>query len=91
MTVGRVHLEVDKRVLRTTLVKGFGLEELDALCLDVEEALADDGISLQVNLEMVGGSGKMGKVLYLIGYLDRRGYLGYLVVAARQARPDIEW
>ena len=91
VTVGQPHAEVDKRVLRTTLVQGFSIAELDALCLDVQEALADDGISLQVNLEMVGGSGKMGQVLNLIGYLDRRGYLGYLVEAVRQVRPDIGW
>ncbi len=84
-------MEVDKRVLRTKLVQEFDLEELAVLCADVEQALASDNIALQVNLDMVGGSGKMGKVLGLIGYLDRRGYLGYLVEAARQARPGIEW
>lgn len=91
VTVGGVDVQVDKRVLRTTLVQHLSIEELQALCVDVEEALADDGISLQVNLEMVGGGGKMGQVLNLIGYLDRRGYLGYLVEAVRQARPDIGW
>jgi hypothetical protein len=91
VAAGRRHVQVDKRVLRTVLVQHFGLEELEALCADVEGALADDGISLQVNMEMVGGGGKMGQVLNLIGYLDRRGYLGYLVEAMRQMRPDIEW
>jgi hypothetical protein len=82
-------LDIDKRALRTVLVQNFDLVELAVLCADVELALQDDGIPLQVNLEMVGGSSKVGKVLNLIGYLDRRGYLGYLVDAMRQ-RPDID-
>jgi len=42
-----------------------------------------------VNLEMVGGEGKRAKVLNLIQYLERRGYLSYLVSAVRKARPEI--
>jgi len=80
---------VDKRALRKAMVQTFSLEELDALCADVEQLLADDGIELQVNLEMVGGSSKAGKVLNLIGYLDRRGYLALLVTTLRRERPGI--
>ena len=67
----------------------FSVDEIEALCADVEGALEEKGVSLQVNLEMVGGSGKVGKVLNLIGYLDRRDYLGYMVEAMRQARPGV--
>ncbi len=43
----------------------------------------------QVDPEIVGGSGKPAQVLNLIQYLDRRGYLDYLVKAVRRARPGI--
>ena len=84
--------EVDRRVLREKMVAEFSLEDLEVLCADVEVALEDAGVRvqgrpLQVNLEIVGGSGKRGKVLRLIQYLDRRGYLDYLVNAVRQLRP----
>jgi hypothetical protein len=81
--------DVDKRALREVMVQSFGLEDLEVLCADVEEALKDDGLPLQVNLEIVGGSGKRSKVLNLIQHLDRRGYLGYLVEAVRQHRPGL--
>jgi hypothetical protein len=80
---------VDKRALREAMVQTFGLEDLEVLCADVEEVLKDAGLPLQVNLEIVGGSGKRAKVLNLIQYLDRRGYLGHLVEAVRRARPGL--
>jgi hypothetical protein len=80
--------DVDRRVLREAMVRNFGLEDLEVLCADVEGALKDAGLPLQVNLEIVGGSGKRAKVLNLIQYLDRRGYLGYLVRAVLDARPQ---
>jgi hypothetical protein len=80
---------VDPRTLRNAMVKDFGVEDLGVLCADVQSDLKDAGIDLQVNLEIVGGEGKTIKVLNLIQYLDRRGYLGYLVAAVRRARPGI--
>ena len=70
---------VDKGTLRSIIVQGFNLEELDLLCADLQQILADNGIKLPVSIEMVGGNGKPQKVLNLIEYLDRRGYLPYLV------------
>jgi hypothetical protein len=87
--VDRGQAQVGRRALRTALMEGFSLGELKVLCADVQDALAEDGISEQVNLEMVGGSGKMVKVINLIGYLDRRGYLGYLEEAVRRERPGL--
>jgi hypothetical protein len=71
------------------MVQFFSMSELADVCLDVQEALADAGINLEVNLEMVGGEGKRAKVLNLIQYLERRGYLSYLINAVRKARPEI--
>jgi hypothetical protein len=80
---------VDKRALRQTIVESFPMEDLDIICADVEADLAQAGIDLQVDMELVGGTGKRGKVLNLINYLDRRGYLAYLVTAVRRERPGI--
>jgi hypothetical protein len=80
---------VDRRALRKAMVRAFSLEELDVMCADVEQALLDDGIELQVNLEMVGGTSKSGRVLNLIRHLDRRGYLIYLVTFVRRERPGV--
>ena len=80
---------VDPRALRNAMVNAFGVEDLEVLCTDVQSDLKDAGIDLLVSLEIVGGNGLTMKVLNLIQYLDRRGYLGYLVTAVRRARPGI--
>ena len=79
----------DKRALREAIVAVFTLEELEALCADIEQDLSDNGIALQVDLEIVGGTTKTVQVLRLIEHLDRRGYLDYLVRAVRRRRPGI--
>ena len=81
--------EVDKRLLREGMIQAFSQEELEILCADVEQALTDKGVQLQVNPEMVGGSSKPAKILNLINYLERRGHLAVLVEAVRRARPGI--
>jgi hypothetical protein len=80
---------VDKRTLREAMIQAFSIEELQVLCSDIQVDLAAVGISLPVNLELVGGSSKSAQVLNLIQYLDRRGYLSYLVKGVRAARPGI--
>jgi len=80
---------VNKSVLRESIVKHFSLEDLEIICADIEQTMADDGLKLQVDLEIVGGVGKAAKVLKLIEYLDRRGFLSYLVNAIRRAHPGI--
>jgi hypothetical protein len=80
---------VDKRALREAIIKNFGQTDLDLLCADVEQDLANDGIDLQVNTAIVGGNSLPAQVLNLIQYLDRRAYLDYLVKAVRRARPGI--
>jgi hypothetical protein len=86
---GRQPATVDKRTLRGAMIKAFSTDELEILCSDVQDGLADDGIELQVNLDVIGGSSKPMQVLNLIEFLDRRGYLAYLENAVREARPGI--
>jgi TIR domain-containing protein/effector-associated domain 7 (EAD7)-containing protein len=79
--------EPDKIALREVLVKKFDVQELEELCFEIHEELASDGIDLMLSLEVVGGKTKPSQVLNLIHYLDRRGYLHYLVRAVRKNRP----
>jgi CHAT domain len=89
----RMGRPIDQITLREAITAAFNLEELKQLCADIEGALAKDEIREQINLESIGpnDSGKAGKVLQLIEYLDRRGYLDYLIVAVRQQRPNIQF
>ncbi len=80
---------LDKRALREAMTKFFNMDDLEVLCADIEQELHDDGIDLEVNLEMVSGNTKQMKILKLIDYLDRKEYLGYLVDAVRRERPGI--
>ena len=84
-----VTLPVDKRTLRETMIKAFSAEELEILCSNVQDSLAANGVELQVNLGVVGGSSKPMQVLNLIEYLNRRGYLDFLVKAVREERPGL--
>jgi hypothetical protein len=80
---------VDQRDLRKAMIRAFNTDELAVLCADVQQDLADDGIELLVNLEMIEGGNKERRVLELINYLDRRGFLYYLVAAVRRERPGM--
>jgi hypothetical protein len=82
-----VSREINTRSLREALISHFSMEELKLLCSDVEHSLAEDGINIPVNPEMVGGDTKPVKVLNLITYLDHRGYLIYLVEEVQRQRP----
>ena len=80
---------LDKTALRKALVGAFTEGELKILCADVQQNIQDDGIELLVNLEVAGGETKEATILELIGYLDRRGVLDYLVSAALKERPKV--
>jgi effector-associated domain 7 (EAD7)-containing protein len=73
--------------LRERMIRHFSIPELDEICADVQSDLARDGIEIQVSLEIVGGDGKPARIQNLIEYLDRRGYLSYLIKAVQAARP----
>ncbi len=90
--IGSAHAmssSVDRPALRKALIECFSLEELDILCQDVKQDLADDGIELLVSLDIAGGDGVEGKASNLIKYMDRRGYLAYLIKWARKERPNL--
>jgi metacaspase-1 len=80
---------INKQHLREVMTEIFNIEEIDILCKDIQQSLSNDGITLQVSLDMVGGKMKEGKILELIEYLERRGYLAYLVQAVRRHRSGI--
>lgn len=79
---------LDKRRLRDVIIKAFSIEDIELLCANVQQDLAGEGIDLQVSLDMIGGSSKPAKVLYLINYLDRRGLLNFLINAVHRERPE---
>jgi nucleoside phosphorylase len=76
------------RQLRSILVQRFSMAELDILCSDISAEFENSGINERVDLELVGGNGKEQVALRLIQYVDRRGYLDYLVREVRKARPN---
>ncbi len=82
---------VDQRNLRKAIVEHFSMDEEAVLCADVKQDLAQDGVELNLDLDAVGGpaQGEEAMALNLIAYLDRRGYLTYLVNAVRRDRPGI--
>jgi hypothetical protein len=83
---------VNQVTLRRAMVKRFGPpENLDVVCQTVQQTLKNSGIDLEVNLGVAGGSTLEAQVLNLIRYLDRRGYLSYLLAALREEAPEINW
>jgi hypothetical protein len=62
----KIHPQVHPAALRKAMISAFSLEDLELLCADIQQILADHQISLEVNLEMIGGTGKAGKILKLI-------------------------
>lgn len=84
-------IKVNRRALRDILIKNFSILDLKYLCTDIEQDLANNGIDIQLNLEMVGGGNKIEYVLNLIDYLERREYTFYLVKAIHNERPFIDF
>ncbi len=82
-------MDIDKHTLRKIVTKAFDLEELELVCADIESDLKKNGIELEVNLDVVGGTKKENRVLKLIDYLDKQGYLNYFITAVRHRRKDI--
>ncbi len=80
---------MDPRTLRTRMVGAFSLDDLEAICQDVEQELKLRGKNEKISLDIVGRGGLMITVLNLITFLDRRGYLDYLVMVVRQHRPGL--
>ncbi|GCE27581.1 hypothetical protein KDA_30650 [Dictyobacter alpinus] len=80
------HIQLNK--LRKVLVDAFTIDDLELLCSDIEQDLKNDGIDLKVNLDIVGGKGQEIRCHNLLTYLNRRGYLQYLITATLKVRPN---
>lgn len=82
---------VNQTTLRKAIVKAFTIAEQAVLVADVRQAIADDGVHLDLDLDTLGGpkTPEETLVLNLIQFLDRRGYLSYLVEKVRAERPGI--
>ena len=80
---------VNKTQLRQEMVAAFTNAELEELCTDLEQEMQQNGHSLSLNLEIIGGEGKVDRILKLIDHMDRRKMLGFLVTAVRRVRPGI--
>lgn len=87
--IPREQVPVNRMELRQVMLGVFSSAELAMLCRDVERDLTNAGVDLSVNLDIVGGTTKVERVVRLIQYLDRRGYLSHLAKAVRSARPGI--
>jgi uncharacterized caspase-like protein len=78
------------RTLRDTIIQKYSLGELKALCFDVDSDLHEDGFTtIRVELEEIGGENKTVMVQNLIGFLERRDKLAYLLAAVRRSRPGL--
>lgn len=83
------HAVIDKVELRRRMLKAFDRERLEILCADINAHLEGEGSDLRVSLEIVGGRGLETIILNLIEYLDRRGFLTYLLDAVRTTQPGL--
>lgn len=64
------------------------MDELEVLCEDVSSEMAKDGITnVPFNLDVIERGGKKVMIGRLIGYLDRRSKLAYLVRVLRKEYP----
>jgi hypothetical protein len=79
----------NKQELREIIIKGFDSRELKILCGDLEEHMRDRGIDVFVNLDMFGNQPYENIASELINYLDRRGYLHFLVDMVKKRRPNL--
>lgn len=80
---------LNKTQMRESLSRFFSMGELKNLCQDIQQWFEDEGINVQVNLEILDGDNKVDKVRELIEYMHRRQVLPYLASAARRVRPGI--
>lgn len=81
---------MNRTQLRDWLVKKFKSNELSGLCLDIQTELEKNGIQEDVSLDIIGGDTLPMQCQNLIGHLERRGYLAYLIHIAAKLRPNAQ-
>ncbi|MAT96390.1 MAG: hypothetical protein CL608_04535 [Anaerolineaceae bacterium] len=69
-----------RKELRRSIAKHFKDDELRTLCFDLE-----------LDYELLGGEGKMGKIRELIAHMDRHNRLAELLQYLKTERPKISW
>ena len=84
-------LSFDKTRLRQILIDHFSQSELEEVCSDVQQLLAQLQVKLTLNLSIVGGDTLSNQALRLIEFLDRRRHLEVLVDVIRRMRPSLDW
>ncbi len=87
--VAALEEEADPLELYELLVNHFSMTDIKDICLRVTHAFKKDGISEKLDPELLGGKGKREVAYEIVGFLEKRGYLGYLVQVIRAVRPDL--
>lgn len=82
--------DANETAFRRWLMQHFSTDDLKILCADVQAALARDGITLSLSLDLVGGDGLENRCHNLINYLRQRGHFPALQRVAYAARPHVE-
>ena len=79
----------DKVTLRTFIAANFKLRDgdFDLLCENLSEKFKAKGV--KISMDDIGGNTAPIAALNLISYMDRRGWLPYLVEEVRAERPDV--
>lgn len=88
MTTSQRSGQTTAGALRAVLLEQFNREELETLCIDVQDSLSANGIRLLLSLDIIGGETHEGRCRNLIAHLERRGYRDYLEQAVARARPE---
>ena len=79
----------DKVTLRNFIATNFNLRQgdFDLLCENLTEKYKSKGV--KVSMDDISGNTAPLAALNLIGYMERRGWLPYLVEEVRAERPDV--
>lgn len=73
-------MKVDQTALRALLGRGFSLEEIKTLCVDID-----------IDFDILPGQDKLSKSRELIKYLERRSQIERLISYCIKERPQLDW
>jgi hypothetical protein len=78
---------IDVSALHKKIVARFSRDEIAVLCMELEDQLRSRGIGEPISIDIVGGQSTPEIARNLIGYLQRRELLSYLVELVEAHRP----